>query len=94
MKWCCDFFEQMYISKEQRGFAIVLEEDQEPYFSLQFRAVLEGKETDVKSNSPVSLKGKTAIKYCPSCGKQVLKYYKKYLNELKKISFENVRDGL
>lgn len=94
MKWCCDFFEQMYISKGQRGFAIILIEDQEPYFALQFRVTLEGKEIDIKSNGPVSLEGKTAILHCPSCGKNVPKYYKRQIEALRNIKFENVRDGL
>jgi hypothetical protein len=94
MRWCCDFFKQMYLSKGRRGFAIVLQGDNEPYFAIQFRAVSEDKEANVNSNTPASLEGKTAIMFCPSCGKAVLKSYKKQLIELRNMSFENIRDGL
>jgi len=85
MKWCCESFQNSFNNKNNRGFAYIIEKltsDDELYFFIQFRAVEEGKQQELKSNTPVSIEGKECIWFCPNCGKNLKKFYKKSMKEM------------
>ena len=85
IKWCCHYFENMFGSKGHRGFSIILRDDTDNIsnFLIQFRAVEGANENTIKSEKPLSLEGNITLAFCPSCGKKLSKYYRKYLLELK-----------
>jgi hypothetical protein len=85
IKWCCHYFENMFGSKGHRGFSIILKDNLEniPIFFTQFRSIESGDEKGVKSDKALSLEGSVAISFCPSCGKNLRKYYRKYIVEMK-----------
>ncbi len=77
MKYCCDFFQWMIESKDNKGFSIEVTFDKEslPKFDLICKSVKKGDEAFVKSERVLSLSSSIGIQFCPSCGKRLLSYY-------------------
>src|SRR6266404_6399311 len=82
IKWCCIGFEANYNNASQRGPAILVGRDFQgrPQFTLQFRVVDKGNEHLVTSQTasleiPISLVVDVGMQYCPSCGRNLEKWY-------------------
>lgn len=95
MKWCCPVFKSWYENAEVRGFAFLVESNNvgKPEFILQYKSV-DDKAVDKLpvSDFPITLTGQIRIIYCPSCGKNLEKIYKKQVGDLSrpnlKISYD------
>ncbi len=95
MKWCCPVFKSWYENAEFRRFAFLVEssESGKPEFIVQYKSV-EDKDIDKLPilNLPITITGQLRIVYCPSCGKNLEKMYKKQVGELSrpnlKISYD------
>lgn len=73
---------------DERGFSIVVDYDNQspPIFLLQHRSVdAEGNLPDTQG-VPVTLIGRIAIKHCPSCGRNLSRWYRKNFMEFKKAT--------
>ena len=80
MKWCClPFQSHKENASGSRGFAIAFgkRETGENECILQFRSVNQGEEKSVSSAVPLSLMEEIRIQYCPWCGRELMKWYKK-----------------
>ena len=76
MTFCCDAFASNFEMAGSRGFGIfsVQFEKDQVAFIVQCRATEAGTEAPI-SNSPISLISEMHIRYCPSCGKQLDRFY-------------------
>lgn len=89
--WCCETFKSLISPPEahdddlfgretgQRGFfGACRDDDGRPTFFLLHRAVAPGRESQFPSTPfPVSLISQIAIRFCPWCGVELGKQYKK-----------------
>ena len=84
MKWCCYAFEGNFGNGNQRGVVVkvIKENDGEVSFIHHFRSVEKGKEKNVKSEVPISYTIEPRILFCPWCGRNLAKHYKKQIEEL------------
>jgi hypothetical protein len=84
MKWCCSAFHGNYEVAAERGFGILIDRDSDlrPRFILQYRAVNQGKENQVHSETAVSLISETQIHFCPWCGTNLQEFYGAYVDVL------------
>lgn len=84
MKWCCPGFEGFYGNAGQRGAAVLIGRDSmgEPEFTMQYRAVEEGDEQSINSESLVSPVVDVGMQYCPWCGRKLDKWYSKSVDAL------------
>lgn len=84
MKWCCIPFENHYQIAGERGIAVILDmtDGRDPTFLLQARAFDRNRTPVLETTEPMSLITETAIDFCPWCGKPLLKWYGKHLQEL------------
>lgn len=74
-KWCCDTLRSWSMEKGQRGFSIEMEQTiRLPLvFTLVHRAVDEGMEGSVVSTTPLNLESRLCLRFCPFCGKQLIR---------------------
>lgn len=84
MKWCCPAFEGWYEAAGERGFAILVERDSagKPEFILQHLAFDREVESLPETEFPMSVVSEVRIGYCPWCGRQLDKWYGKYVDDL------------
>ena len=84
MKWCCIGFKSHYDSAGEQGHAILIGRNSlgEPDIVMQYRAVNLEEENQVDSKVMMSLVTDIAIIFCPWCGRNVRKWYSKYVDEL------------
>jgi hypothetical protein len=85
MKWCCFGFKVGYESAGRRGGAILVGRDSvgAPDISLQFRAVDKGREDSIRGgDAPISLVEDIRFAFCPWCGRNALKWYRKNIDAL------------
>lgn len=73
MRWCCPGFEGFYGNAGQRGAGILIGINSigEPEFTLQYRAVDEGEDISINSESLVSSVVDVGMQYCPWCGRKL-----------------------
>lgn len=84
MKWCCPGFEGFYGNAGQRGAGILIGRDStgRPEFTLQYRAVDEGEDISINSEGLVSRIVDVGMQYCPWCGRNLVKWYGKHVDQL------------
>lgn len=82
--WCCRVFADHYEQAGERGLTVlVLESSQQgPRFVLQHRAAEPRDEGRVVTPVPVSLVSESDIFYCPWCGRDLSRWYRKHWREL------------
>ena len=86
-KWCCAGFQAHYESAGERGFAVLVEKDDDfvVRFLIQSRAVAKNDEARLKIASGdvlVGLVTETALTFCPWCGVKLKRFYGKRTAEL------------
>jgi len=76
MTFCCDAFKSNFEMVGTRGFSVfsVQFEKEEVDFIVQHRAMEAGEVPPVTS-SPLSLVSEMHIRFCPWCGKELVKFY-------------------
>jgi hypothetical protein len=85
IKWCCVGFEAAYQAAGERSIAVIVDEDQgEPEFFLQSRAVDAGDEQKIDAVVPISLVIENGIQFCPWCGRSLHKWYGTRATELRR----------
>jgi hypothetical protein len=86
MKYCCDDFETAYKTYPKRGISVLTREYQyveEPTFILLFVSVDQDDEKILKKLDesglpiPYSIATERVIMYCPWCGQNLSRFYKK-----------------
>lgn len=84
MKWCCPGFEGNYRTAGQRGFAVLVGRDSQgsPAFWLQHRAIDEGVTLDCRDDVLISVVSETGMRFCPSCGKNLVQWYADAIDQL------------
>ena len=81
MRWCCPGFHGHFEKAGKRLFCIFADTTgSTPCFVLQFRA--NERQIDINSPEPISLIGEIVISFCPWCGRNLLKFYRKRIDEL------------
>ncbi|HUR98030.1 MAG TPA: hypothetical protein VMZ26_08210 [Pyrinomonadaceae bacterium] len=90
MKWCCIGFKAQYNCAGQRGVAYLVGRDSlgAPQFMVQYRAVEKGSESHIQVDILAAIIVETRIVYCPSCGVNLAKFYKKEIDNLDRDGFE------
>jgi hypothetical protein len=86
-EWCCAGFQGHYDSAGDRGFAVLVERDDDSVarFLIQSRAVAKGDQARLKIASadvPVGLVTETGLTFCPWCGVNLRRFYAKRIDEL------------
>ncbi len=81
MKFCCGFFEGMFTNAGRSGFAIFARSNPRgPTFVLQTRSF------SIVETVPAEHSGLLAeegyIGYCPGCGVELTRYYRKRISDL------------
>lgn len=85
MKWCCVGFKGNYEQAGQRGTSILVGRDSlgAPEVTLQCRVVDKGQEGAIDcDNYPISIVTDLRIVFCPWCGRNVEKWYRKEVDTL------------
>lgn len=80
VKWCCGGFRASYEGAGSRGVGLLVvrtEDDREPRFILQFRAVDIGSSFSHQGPEPLSVVSEVRLRWCPWCGRNLSKWYKK-----------------
>ncbi|MEQ8847930.1 hypothetical protein [Botrimarina sp.] len=86
MRWCCNAIQQQFEARKKRGIAVVAvppnELHPEPRFQLSLRSIDD--EVVRKVQSPLAgeyvaqtLQTWAPIKYCPWCGVELRRFYRK-----------------
>ena len=89
MKWCCKVMQGWYQIRGDRGFSVKVNERSGQYrFVMQHCALEPGIRLPDDFNEPVSIISELVVLYCPWCGKNLEKFYKKNLSDLCKESLE------
>ena len=82
IRWCCPGFEFAFRQAGERGFGVFADTSASPVlFVLQHRALDPGATVPTYSGH-MSVITQVGITYCPWCGRELLKWYKKSLPEL------------
>jgi hypothetical protein len=87
--WCCRLFEGNWLDGSERGFSVgLLQTSVSLSFVLRHRSVdkldeeeLSKATSKVTSPFPVTITSETVIDFCPWCGTQLAKFYKRMLLE-------------
>jgi len=84
MKWCCITFKDWYETAGERGTGILVGRNSvgKPEFIIQHRAVDREITLLPPTDYPVTTTSEFHISYCPWCGRQLDKWYGKYVDEL------------
>jgi hypothetical protein len=90
MKWCCFGFKAGYESAGQRGVGILLGRNSSgsPMILMEFRAVDVEQKADFNTSYPVTLSTEIRLIFCPWCGKNAVKWYAEYVDELTREALE------
>lgn len=91
MKWCCQGFHAHFYQVEEPGFGILVSPDYEekPCFALVFKAV----EKDTKFpilDFKVILESEAKINFCPWCGRNLARYYRKEILNLYRPDIKSI----
>jgi hypothetical protein len=82
IKWCCEWMKEMHARYGERGFGALVSTDLGvTRFLLQCRIADKGKELLVKGpgDFPISLVEEMAMSFCPACGVNLEKFYRKQI---------------
>ncbi len=90
MTWCCESFHAWFEEAGRRGFAVFVarEDESEPMFVMQHRAVEVGNDPPSVVGAPVALVSDIAIAFCPWCGVHLEEWYKGQTDQLDKSSLK------
>jgi hypothetical protein len=85
-KWCCSLFSEFALVDSVAGVSImvVVDDDRKNCFALQFRSVAECDRDLLVAKigtfeSPIILKWTKFIKFCPWCGRDLMRFYKHHV---------------
>jgi hypothetical protein len=83
LQWCCKGFEWYYQQAGERDFAMLVGRDEQgdPVFILQHRAIRMGDSLE-STEVPLSLVSETRILFCPWCGRSLVRWYRKAIDQL------------
>lgn len=83
IQWCCIGMKAHLRQSTERGFSVLCSKNEfgEIEFVLRYRAIDDGTILPV-FDAPISLISEININYCPWCGQNLLKCYKKYIEKL------------
>lgn len=80
--WCCPGFKSAIQNAGNRGFGVFVDDTAEPVmFVLQYRALDPGAPVP-KYDGPMGIISNIGIRFCPWCGKDLLKAYRRQLKQL------------
>jgi hypothetical protein len=86
IRWCCQTFRSYCEEAGRRGLGVVVEETEiGPRFLIQCRSIEPNDEEAFKAIMtpfPVSLVTQTGMLFCPGCGKNRRRRYRRYAKEL------------
>lgn len=83
VKWCCESFRSQVRAAGHRGFGMFVDDTAEPIiFVLQHRSIEPGALKPEYPHGPLALTSDLGILYCPWCGKDLHKWYRKSLASL------------
>lgn len=86
MRWCCNAIEQLFENRKKRGIAVVAVRPNELYAEPRFQLSLRSIDDEAvgKVQSPLAgeylaqtLQTWAPIKYCPWCGVELGRFYRK-----------------
>ena len=83
MKWCCKVFQGWFEESGKRGIGVFVStrDNSEPAFILQYRA-LDPSSPVPDTQFPISSISDVHIHFCPWCGANLRKAYRKSFREL------------
>ncbi len=83
MKWCCEVFHGWFDEAGKRGLGVFvsMQDDSEPAFILQYRALDPGASVPY-TDFPLSFVSQVHIRFCPWCGARLIKAYRTTTREL------------
>lgn len=89
MKWCCLTFKVWYDAAGKRGLAVLVGRNSsgQAEFLMQQRAIDRTVQSLPVTEYPISLVSDICIVYCPWCGRNLKKWYGKYIDELDRPNF-------
>ena len=84
MKWCCSALMSWHRAIDSAGFGIVIAPNQsgQPTFVLQHRSVDKYASPPNPPGVQMTLVSRVAIGYCPSCGRNLKRWYRSHGTEL------------
>jgi hypothetical protein len=87
MKWCCGGFQGLAENAGGRGFGIVVDASRvaNPWVLLQFKAIAPGQALPI-ADVLLTLESELVIHYCPTCGRDLARWYGKDLRHLSERS--------
>ena len=91
IKWCCEAFRNNYDLAGDRSIAVLVDRysDGEPEFLLQSRAFERGQEPpDLSTAVPMSLVTESRMQFCPWCGRNLARWYRKTIDALMRPGFK------
>ena len=83
MKWCCAIFEGFMSSQGERGLSVIVANIGVDRFMLQGRAVDAGVQPG-NAGVMMTIEEQQVIFHCPGCGVNLLKYYAKDIEALRR----------
>jgi hypothetical protein len=91
IKWCCEPFKNGFDLAGDRSIAVLVDRysDGESEFILQARAFEKGQEpAHLSTEVPMSLVTESSIQFCPWCGKNLARWYRKTVDALIRPGFK------
>jgi hypothetical protein len=91
VNWCCEAFKNSYDLAGDRSIAVLVDRcsDGGPEFILQSRAFEKGQEPpDLSTAVPMSLMTESHMQFCPWCGRNLAKWYRKAIDVLIRPGFK------
>jgi hypothetical protein len=84
VNWCCQWFAQHFDQQGRRGPAVAMQPRQNGGIDcvLQYRAVAIGDLGAPETSAAVPLIYESHISYCPWCGRQLDRHYKRQLKKI------------
>ena len=84
VKWCCSPFQRVYERAGDRSIAVLVDryKNGDPTFILQARAFEKGQEPALNLPVAMSLVIEETMNYCPWCGTNLLRFYRKQIDRL------------
>lgn len=89
IKWCCAPFRNAFDAKGQRGLSIIVARNFQGNlrFFCQHRAIEHG-EQPPPSTKPLATVSESLIEYCPWCGRELGKWYRRNLDAMVTSGFK------
>lgn len=85
-RWCCPAFQGHYQNAGERTFSVLVDRDSSKgsVFIFQHRALNPGDELPASLEVPVSTISEVRIHFCPWCGRDLGRWYKRWVDELRR----------